>query len=65
MVLFNSRIVRLALDLYCKNPKALDTMREFIVLPSNRLIRYVQTASVVLSLYIFVPQTLDMRGRPN
>ena len=33
------RIVRLALDLYCKNPKALDTMREFIILPSNRLIR--------------------------
>ena len=33
------RIVRLALDLYCKNPKALDTVREFIILPSNRLIR--------------------------
>ncbi|CAB3995373.1 Hypothetical predicted protein [Paramuricea clavata] len=37
---WDPRIVRLALDLYCKNPKALDTMREFIILPSNRLIRY-------------------------
>ena len=33
------RIVRFALDVYCKSPKALDAMREFVILPSNRLIR--------------------------
>ena len=33
------RIVRLVLDMYCKNPRVLDSIREFIVLPSNRLIR--------------------------
>ena len=38
------RVVRLALDMYCKNPRVLDTIREFIVLPSNRLIRYYKNA---------------------
>ncbi|CAB4022245.1 Hypothetical predicted protein [Paramuricea clavata] len=37
---WDPRIVRFSLDLYCKNPKALDSVREFIILPSNRLIRY-------------------------
>ena len=32
---FFFRVVRFALDLYCKNPKALDSMREFVILPSK------------------------------
>ncbi|XP_028392672.1 uncharacterized protein LOC114517214 [Dendronephthya gigantea] len=37
---WDPRIIRLALDIYCKNPRALDIMRQCIVLPSNRLLRY-------------------------
>ena len=38
-VLFISRIIRLALDIYRKSPKALDVIRQCVVLPSNRLLR--------------------------
>ncbi|CAB4015801.1 Hypothetical predicted protein, partial [Paramuricea clavata] len=42
---WHPRIVRLALDMYVKNPHVLDTLRQFVtVLPSNRLIRYYKNA---------------------
>ena len=39
IVLFNFKDSKVGIGSYCKNPKALETMREFIILPSNRLIR--------------------------
>ncbi|XP_028418403.1 uncharacterized protein LOC114543743 [Dendronephthya gigantea] len=41
---WDPRIIRFVLDIYCKTPRALDAMREFLVLPSNRLIRYYKNA---------------------
>lgn len=38
-VVFIYRIMRLCLDLYCKNPYVLDPLRQFIILPSNKTIR--------------------------
>ena len=45
---FFSRIIRFVLDVYCKNPRALDAIREFLVLPNNRLIRFDFTLIFVL-----------------
>ena len=39
-MIFFSRIIRFVLDVYCKNPRALDAIRKFLVLSSNRLIRF-------------------------
>ena len=36
---FIYRVMRLCLDLYCKNPHVLDPLRQFIILPSNKTIR--------------------------
>ncbi|KAK3746723.1 hypothetical protein QZH41_018762, partial [Actinostola sp. cb2023] len=36
---FERKIIKLCLDLYCKNPHVLDPLRQFINLPSNRTIR--------------------------
>ena len=33
------RIIRLCIDLYCKNPHVLDPLRKVLILPSNRTIR--------------------------
>ena len=33
------RIIKYVLDVYCKNPWALDAMRELLVVPSNRQIK--------------------------
>ncbi|XP_078384471.1 uncharacterized protein LOC144666905 [Oculina patagonica] len=37
---WHPKIIRLCIDLYCKNPHVLDPLREFITLPSNRTIRF-------------------------
>ena len=47
------RIIRLCIDLYCKNPHVLDPLRKFITLPSNRTIRYEKT----MSMYLFFKHT--------
>ena len=39
-IYFVYRIVQLCIDLYCKNPHVLDSLRQFICLSSNRTIRY-------------------------
>ncbi|KAL9977257.1 hypothetical protein ACROYT_G014639 [Oculina patagonica] len=36
---WHSKIMRLCLDLYCKNPNVLVPLRQFIILPSNKTIR--------------------------
>ncbi|KXJ22079.1 hypothetical protein AC249_AIPGENE3500 [Exaiptasia diaphana] len=36
---WHPKIMRLCLDLYCKNPHVLDPLREFLILPSNKTIR--------------------------
>ncbi|KAL9980208.1 hypothetical protein ACROYT_G008763 [Oculina patagonica] len=36
---WHPKIMRLCLDLYCKNPYVLDPLRQFIILPSNKTIR--------------------------
>ncbi|KAM7437563.1 hypothetical protein ABFA07_012832 [Porites harrisoni] len=36
---WHPKIIRLCIDLYCKNPHVLDPLRKFIILPSNRTIR--------------------------
>ena len=35
---FTFRIIRLCINMYCKNPLVLDPLRKFIVLRSNRMI---------------------------
>ncbi|KAL9970357.1 hypothetical protein ACROYT_G022715 [Oculina patagonica] len=37
---WHPRIMRLCIELYCKHPQVLDTLREVLYLPSNRTIRY-------------------------
>ena len=49
---FATRIIRFILDVYCKNPRALDAMREFLILPSNRLIRLALIIKVAFDTYI-------------
>ncbi|KAK3754215.1 hypothetical protein QZH41_013117 [Actinostola sp. cb2023] len=40
----NLRIIRLCLDIYCTSPKAFDTIKQHLILPSKRLIRYYKNA---------------------
>ena len=39
LIFLKYRVMRLCLDLYCKNPHVLDPLRQFLVLPSNKTIR--------------------------
>lgn len=49
LLLFLNRIIRLCIDLYCKNPHVPDPLRKFITLPSNRTIRYEKTTCTYFS----------------
>ena len=40
--------------MYCKNPRALDAMREFLILPSNRLVRLALIIKVAFDTYIYI-----------
>lgn len=40
LFVLDCRIIRLCIDLYCKNPHVLDPLTQFIKLPSNKTIRW-------------------------
>lgn len=59
-----NRIIRLCVELCCKHPKSLDPLRGFLILPSERSLRYVNFLSIksqfkVMSGFLFDKMQLN------
>lgn len=60
------RIMRLCIQLYCKNPHVIYPLRKFICLPSNGTIRFVYWTKIVINeqyaLFILTWQKVGIRN---